>query len=79
MRERVMQLGLYPTGVIDRFYFKSVYFRTMPGILFEIATDEPGFTADEREPDLGKKLALPPFLESARVAIESRLPRIDLE
>lgn len=73
MRNKVAELGLYPTPVIDRFYFKSVYFRTPAGILFEIATDGPGFTADEAEASLGKKLALPPFLESKRVEIEKKL------
>ncbi len=76
MRDKVASLGLYPTEVIDRFYFKSVYFRTPAGILFEIATDGPGFTADEKEGDLGKKLALPPFLEPEREMIEANLPKI---
>lgn len=76
MRNKVLELGLYPTEVIDRFYFKSVYFRIPAGILFEIATDGPGFTADEKETELGKKLALPPFLESQRKTIEANLPEI---
>lgn len=76
MRDRVLELGLYPTEVIDRFYFQSVYFRTPAGILFEIATDGPGFTADESEDELGKKLALPPFLESQRSQIEADLPSL---
>lgn len=76
MRNKVIELGLYPTEVIDRFYFKSVYFRTPAGILFEIATDGPGFTADEKEEDLGKEIALPPFLESEREMIEANLPKI---
>lgn len=76
MRSRVVDLGLHPTDVIDRFYFKSVYFRTPAGILFEIATDGPGFTADEKEDELGKKLALPPFLESQRPLIEAGLEPI---
>lgn len=79
MRDKVASLGLYPTEVIDRFYFKSVYFRTPAGILFEIATDEPGFTADEKEEDLGKNLALPPFLEPEREMIEANLPKITLD
>ena len=73
MRKKVIELGLFPTEVIDRFYFKSVYFRTPAGILFEIATDGPGFTADEKEEELGKKLALPPFLEGQRKEIEAQL------
>lgn len=73
MRNKVLELGLYPTEVINRFYFKSVYFRTPAGILFEIATDGPGFTADEPLEELGQKLALPPFLEPKRKEIESQL------
>lgn len=79
MRDKVVELGLYPTEVIDRFYFKSVYFRTPAGILFEIATDGPGFTADEKEEELGKNLALPPFLEPEREMIEANLPKISHE
>jgi glyoxalase family protein len=79
MRKQVVQLGLYPTDVIDRFYFKSVYFRIPAGILFEIATDGPGFTADESIEQLGEKLALPPFLEHERGMIESNLPSVYLE
>lgn len=79
MRNKVLELGLYPTEVINRFYFKSVYFRSPAGILFEIATDGPGFTADEKESELGKKLALPPFLESRRKEIESNLPELKVE
>lgn len=75
-RERVLQAGLYPTEVINRYYFKSVYFRTQAGILFELATSGPGFTADEPESELGKKLALPPFLESRRKEIEAGLDPI---
>ncbi|MDQ5951849.1 MAG: glyoxalase family protein [Patescibacteria group bacterium] len=72
-RERVLQTGLYPTEVINRYYFKSVYFRTKAGILFELATSGPGFAADEDEKDFGKKLALPPFLEDRREEIEANL------
>jgi catechol 2,3-dioxygenase-like lactoylglutathione lyase family enzyme len=73
LREKVIALGLMPTDVIDRFYFRSVYFRTTGGILFEIATDAPGFTADEDEKELGMHLALPPFLEAQREEIEAHL------
>ena len=76
MTQKIIELGLSPTSVIDRFYFKSVYFRTPAGILFEIATDKPGFTVDEKAKDLGKKLALPPFLEPSRKAIEFGLPKL---
>ncbi len=79
MRNKALSLGLYPTEVIDRFYFRSVYFRTPAGILFEIATDGPGFTADEKEEALGKKLALPPFLENQRSIIEAELPHVSTE
>lgn len=79
LTHKVIELGLQPTQVIDRFYFKSVYFRTPAGILFEIATDGPGFTADENEEDLGKRLALPPFLEGERKAIEDNLPEISFD
>ena len=73
VREQIIALGLYPTHVIDRFYFASVYFRTDAGILFEIATEGPGFTADEDLETLGENLALPPFLEKHRKEIEARL------
>lgn len=73
LKKRVEEAGLQHTTVIDRFYFKSVYFRIPAGILFEIATDGPGFTADEKESELGKKLALPPFLEKDRAEIEANL------
>lgn len=73
VRQQIIDIGLYPTHVIDRFYFTSVYFRTSAGILFEIATEGPGFTADENEATLGEKLALPPFLEDQRETIEQNL------
>jgi glyoxalase family protein len=76
LRERVLGMGLQPTQVIDRYYFKSVYFRIPAGILFEIATMGPGFTADEDEATLGERLALPPFLEDQREAIEAGLPPV---
>ncbi|HEX3866184.1 MAG TPA: hypothetical protein VHV78_05495, partial [Gemmatimonadaceae bacterium] len=63
-----------PTEVIDRFWFKSVYFLEPGGVLFELATDGPGFTADEDLEHLGEALVLPPWLEADRGAIESRLP-----
>lgn len=76
LRNRVQSIGLFPTDVINRYYFKSVYFRTPGGILFEIATDEPGFTADEQKEHLGEKLSLPPFLENERQETEKNLPPI---
>jgi glyoxalase family protein len=66
-------LGVGVTPVIDRFYFRSLYFREPGGVLFEIATDGPGFTADEPEESLGEHLALPPFLEPLRDRIEAGL------
>jgi glyoxalase family protein len=76
-RERLASAGLRPTPVIDRFYFKSVYFREPGGNLFEIATDGPGFTADEPLEHLGDRLALPPFLEGQREQIEAGLRPLD--
>lgn len=76
VRQEVLKIGLHPTEVIDRYYFKSVYFRTPAGILFELATAGPGFTVDEPEESLGEKLALPPFLEADREVIEARLTPI---
>ncbi len=65
--------GMPSSGPVDRYYFKSLYFREPSGILFEIATDEPGFAADESEETLGERLALPPFLEPRRKEIEAGL------
>ena len=67
------RIGLGTSGVVDRFYFKSLYFRISSGILFELATDGPGFDADEPLESLGERLALPPFLEPRRAQIESGL------
>ena len=72
-RERVAAAGLGITPVIDRFYFRSLYFREPGGVLFEIATDGPGFATDEPVEALGEKLALPPFLEPRRAEIEAGL------
>lgn len=72
-REKLKQLGIGVTPVIDRFYFRSVYFREPGGILFEIATDGPGFATDEDPEHLGERLSLPPFLESHREMIEGGL------
>jgi glyoxalase family protein len=72
-RERISDAGFQVTPVIDRFYFRSIYFMTPSGVLFEIATDEPGMTADEPLEHLGERLALPPFLEGRRAEIEKGL------
>lgn len=71
--KRLAALGVPSSGPVDRFYFRSLYFREPNGILFEIATDGPGFAADEPLATLGEKLALPPFLEPRRTAIERNL------
>jgi glyoxalase family protein len=75
-RERIGDAGLGVTPQIDRYYFRSIYFREPGGVLFEIATDGPGFTADEDAAHLGEKLSLPPFLEGRREEIEARLEPI---
>lgn len=72
--EQVLERDFRTTGVKDRYYFKSIYFREKNGILIEIATDDPGFTVDSSVEDLGKELALPPFLEPRRAEIEGMLP-----
>src|SRR5919108_2828638 len=72
-RERVAQAGMRPTPVIDRFYFRSVYFREPSGVLFEIATLGPGFTADEPLETLGEALSLPPAYEPLRERLEGVL------
>ena len=71
--KRLVDSGYPNSGPVDRFYFRSLYFREPNGILFEIATDGPGFTADEPLDTLGESLALPPFLESRRNEIEAGL------
>jgi glyoxalase family protein len=76
VRERVLRSGVEPTPVIDRFWFKSVYFREPGGVLFELATDGPGFGFDESIESLGETLVLPPWLEANRAAIEAQLPRL---
>jgi glyoxalase family protein len=64
---------------MDRQYFHSIYFRAPSAVLFEIATDAPGFSYDEAVDELGTHLKLPPWLETQRPAIERRLPQITLE
>jgi glyoxalase family protein len=71
--QRLNELGVRNSGAIDRFYFRSLYFREPNGILFEIATDGPGFATDEPMQTLGEKLALPPFLEPRRAEIQAGL------
>jgi glyoxalase family protein len=77
LRKRIVKdAKLNPTPVIDRTYFRSVYFREPGGILFEIATDPPGFAIDERPEDLGKQLKLPEWLEPMRGKLEQLLPPV---
>jgi len=76
MREKVLSAGLDATSKIDRNYFFSVYFREPGGVLFELATDTPGFTVDEAVDELGKHLKLPRQYEPQRAAIESVLPEL---
>jgi len=71
--QRLQQMGVPNSGIIDRYYFRSLYFRISQGILFELATDEPGFAVDESLETLGQALALPPFLEPQRQKIEAGL------
>jgi glyoxalase family protein len=72
-RERAISGGAQPTPVIDRFYFRSIYFREPSGVLFEIATLGPGFTVDEPLDHLGEKLSLPPDYEHLRAEVEPKL------
>jgi glyoxalase family protein len=72
-RERVAEAGVRPTPIIDRFYFRSIYFREPSGVLFEIATLGPGFTTDESLETLGEHLALPPNYEPLRDRLEQEL------
>ncbi|MDG5766239.1 VOC family protein [Balneolales bacterium ANBcel1] len=78
MRSLVENMGLQPTPVIDRHVFQSVYFRTPAGVLFEMATDPPGYkSVVEREEDMGRELFLPPWLESQRNKIEAALDPLE--
>ena len=77
-RQELERLGLSPTGVIDRQYFHSVYFREPGGVLFEIATDGPGFTVDESPAELGSSLKLPAAYEAGRARIAAALPPVRL-
>ena len=81
MRARIESAHVQATPVIDRFWFKSVYFKEPGGVLFEIATDGPGFAVDEDAAHLGETLVLPPWLEGHRQTIENALPplRLDVE
>jgi glyoxalase family protein len=76
VHEAVQAAGQHPTPVIDRFWFKSVYFKEPGGALFEVATDGPGFGVDEPVESLGTHLVLPPWLEARRTVIEAALPKL---
>src|SRR5204862_2764072 len=77
-RHHLIELGYNVTPVIDRTYFHSIYFREPGGVLFEIATNSPGFTSDEKVEELGTHLRLPAWMESSRSQIEQILPRIEV-
>ncbi|HLJ68370.1 MAG TPA: ring-cleaving dioxygenase [Chloroflexota bacterium] len=77
-QQHVARAGLNVTPVIDRYYFRALYFREPGGVLFEISTDGPGFATDEDVAHLGEKLSLPPFLEPHRAEIEAVLPPLEL-
>ncbi|TDQ37435.1 ring-cleaving dioxygenase [Aureibacillus halotolerans] len=75
--EKMKALRIPTSGFVERYYFKSLYFREPNGILFELATDGPGFATDEDEAHLGESLALPPFLEPKRQTIEATIKPLD--
>lgn len=77
LRKKVGKKGLNPTQIIDRHWFNSVYYRIPAGVLFEMASDDPGYTVDEEFNALGEHLILPPWLESKRDQIEQVLPEIE--
>ncbi len=77
LRSELARLGYNVTPVIDRNYFRSIYFREPGQVLFEIATDPPGFTVDEPPEELGRNLKLPPWLEADRQKIEQALPSVN--
>ena len=74
---RLTELGVRSSGEVERYYFRSLYFREPGGNLFEIATDGPGFAVDEPLETLGESLALPPFLEGKRAQIEAGLKPLE--
>src|SRR5690606_11824640 len=75
--KHLSSFGIPNSNLVDRFYFKSLYFRISPGILFELATDGPGFNTDEAVEKLGERLSLPPFLEDNRSEIEANLKPLE--
>ncbi|QWF81559.1 ring-cleaving dioxygenase [Amycolatopsis sp. CA-230715] len=77
-REELVDSGVHVTSILDRQYFRSIYFREPGGTLLEVATDEPGFAIDEPLLELGRALKLPPWLEPNREQIQRALPKLDL-
>jgi glyoxalase family protein len=77
-QQELLSRGVSVTQIMDRQYFKSIYFREPGGVLFEIATDDPGFDIDEPLLELGRKLKLPPWLEPSREQIAMSLPKIEV-
>ena len=77
-RQRLFERGFNTTPILDRQYFHSIYFRDPGGIIFEFATDPPGFATDETAEDLGRSIMLPEWLESRRERIEASLPKVRL-
>ena len=77
-QQELREQGVSVTEIMDRQYFKSIYFREPGGVLFEIATDEPGFATDEPLLELGRRLKLPPWLEPSREQIQNSLPQISV-
>jgi glyoxalase family protein len=76
LRKELLKNEYYPTEILDRNYFKALYFHEPGGILFEVATDEPGFTVDEKESELGTTLMLPNWLEPKRAELEDQLQQV---
>lgn len=77
-RSKIVENGYNVSPIMDRCYFHSIYYREPGGVLFEIATDSPGFTADQSADQLGKKLMLPSWLEKYRAEIEKAVPPVKL-
>jgi glyoxalase family protein len=77
LKRHLDEVGVTNSGIIDRFWFKSLYFRDPDGNLLEVATKRPGYTADESAEDMGNKLVLPRWLEPKRREIQDYLDRTD--
>jgi len=77
LRDELLRMGLTVTEILDRCYFQSIYFREPGGVLFEVATMQPGFTTDEDVSSLGRALKLPLWEEQQRAEIEANLPSVE--